>query len=82
MTDNQADYITDDFHIVRFENLVDDLKKIDLFKGHYNFDKLQHINKSINSDKNYMDIFDNDLELKNFVYNRFKRDFIKFNYSY
>ena len=27
MTDNQADYITDDFHIVRFENLVDDFKK-------------------------------------------------------
>ena len=78
----QYKFIDNSFHIVYYENLIDDLKNIDFFKNKVNFDNLCRLNFSYNSKLDYRSIYDNDRELKDLVYNKFQKDFKVFGYKY
>jgi hypothetical protein len=77
---HQHQYIDNSFHIIHFENLIDELKNIVCFKDQVDFSNYPTLNASSNSKKNYNEILDK--ELKNLVYNKFKKDFILFGYDY
>ena len=74
----QCKAIDDSFHIVYFENLINDLKKIECFKGHVDFEDYPTLNASFNSKIDYNEIYDK--ELKELVYNKYEKDFIRFGY--
>lgn len=76
----QHKYIDKSFHIIYFENLIEDLKKIECFKNVVNFDNYPKLNISSNSKLNYEELFDK--ELKDLVYNKYKKDFELFGYEY
>jgi hypothetical protein len=67
-----------DCHLIHFENMIDELEQLEIFKN-INFDDFPKINKSKNSKLNYEDIYDQ--ELKDLVYNTFKKDFEYFGYE-
>ena len=76
----QHEYIDNTFHIIHFENLIDDLKNIKCFKNIVDFNKYPKLNASCNSKINYNKIFDK--TLKDLVYNKYKKDFKLFGYAY
>ena len=76
----QHKYIDNTFHIIYFENLIDELKNIECFKDIVDFDNYPTLNASSNSKKNYIKIFDK--ELKDLVFNKYKKDFELFGYKY
>lgn len=65
--------------IVRFENMINDFKDIDIFKN-IDFSRFPHINKSKNNKNKYQKFYDN--ELQDLVYNTYLKDFEEFNYKY
>lgn len=75
----QHNYINNGFHIIYYENLINDLKNINIFKNIVNFDHYPSLNVSINQKLNYDEILDKDL--KDLIYQKFKKDFELFNYS-
>ena len=76
----QHEYIDDSFHIVYFEDLINNLKKIDIFKDDVDFDKYPVLNASLNRELDWEIIYDK--ELKDLVYDKFKKDFELFGYKY
>lgn len=76
----QHKLINKNFHIIHFENLINELKDIECFKGIVDFNNYPKINSSINTLLNYNEIYDK--ELKYLVYNKYKKDFELFGYSY
>ena len=76
----QYKFISNDFYIVHYENLINDLKDIKLFKNIYNFNDYPNLNSSLNSKFKYESIYDD--ELKKLVYNKFKIDFETFGYEH
>ena len=74
----QYEGIDDSFYIVYFENLINDLKKIECLKGYVDFNDYPRLNASHNSEIDYNEIYDT--ELKELVYNKYKKDFIRFGY--
>lgn len=76
----QHKFIDNSFHIIYFENLIEDLKKIECLKNVVNFDNYPKLNASSNSKLNYEELFDK--ELKDLVYNKYKKDFELFGYQY
>jgi hypothetical protein len=77
---HQYQYIDNCFHIIHFENLIDELKNIECLKDHVDFNNYPTLNASSNSKKNYNELLDK--ELKNLVYNKYKKDFQMFGYDY
>tara|TARA_X000000950_G_scaffold162290_1_gene198420 strand:- start:861 stop:1448 length:588 start_codon:yes stop_codon:yes gene_type:complete len=77
---SQHTYIDNSFHIIHFENLVNELKNIECFKGIVNFNNYPILNASSNSKRNYNEIFDK--KLKDLVFNMYKKDFELFGYEY
>lgn len=77
----QHKYINNNFYIIRYENLMYGLKNIKPLKRVVNFNKYPMLNNSCNSKKKYKSIF-KDKYLKDLVYNKFKKDFILFDYKY
>tara|TARA_Y200000002_G_C22620701_1_gene638040 strand:+ start:683 stop:1291 length:609 start_codon:yes stop_codon:yes gene_type:complete len=77
---NQYTYIDNSFHIVYFENLIDDLKNLDCFKGVIDFNNYPKLNSSYNSKIDFETIYDK--ELKDLVFNKFKKDFDIFGYNF
>lgn len=75
----QYEFVDDDFYIVKYENMIDDLKQIQCLKNIVNFDNLPRMNTSINSKLNYEDVFDD--ETKELIYSKFKKDFELFGYE-
>ena len=65
---------------IHFENLIDELKNIECFKGIVDFNNYPTLNTSSNSKRNYNEIFDK--ELKDLVFNKYKKDFELFDYKY
>lgn len=76
----QYTYIDNTFHIIHFENLIDELKNIECFKNIVDFNNYPRLNASHNSKINYNDIYDK--ELKDLVFNKYKKDFELFGYEY
>lgn len=76
----QHRYIDNTFHIVHFENLIDELKDIECLKELVDFNNYPTLNASHNSKINYNDVFDK--ELKDLVFNKYKKDFELFGYEY
>lgn len=76
----QYKYISNDFYIVHFENIINELKQIYVFKDKCNFDNYPQLNSSINSKIDYNTIYDK--EIKDLVYNKFKKYFYLFGYNY
>tara|TARA_B100000401_G_scaffold199391_1_gene134440 strand:+ start:3748 stop:4335 length:588 start_codon:yes stop_codon:yes gene_type:complete len=76
----QYEGIDNSFHIVYFENLIHDLKKLNIFKNHVDFNDYPTLNASYNSQLDYNEIYDK--ELKDLVYKNYKKDFLRFGYSY
>jgi len=76
---NQYSYISKEFHIVHYENLIDELKQIRFFQGKCSFDNYPHLNASSNRKVNQRRIYDE--ELKDLVYHKFKKDFELFGYD-
>lgn len=85
--DFQYDYImhkgTHHFHIVHYENMMEELKQLPVFKEKdkdISFEKYPVLNASENSKKRFQDRYDK--ELQDLVYNKWKKDFELFGYSY
>jgi len=76
----QNEYIDDTFHIIYYENLVNELKNIECFKDIIDFYNYPRLNSSSNSKVNYNEIYDK--ELKDLVFNKYKKDFELFGYEY
>jgi len=76
----QHKYIDKSFHIIHFENLIDGLKNITCLKGLVDFNNYPTLNASSNSKKKYTEIFDK--ELKDLVFDKYKKDFELFGYNY
>lgn len=76
----QHKYIDNTFHIIRFENLINELKNIECLKEIVNFNNYPTLNASSNSKRNYNEIYDK--ELKDLVFNKYKKDFELFGYKY
>ena len=76
----QHTYIDNTFHIIYFENLIDELKNIECFKEVIDFNNYPTLNASSNSKRNYNEIYDK--ELKDLVFNKYKKDFELFGYEY
>jgi hypothetical protein len=74
-------FIDESFHIVYFEDLVQNLKNLNYFNDviDINYDKFPKLNISYNSEINYENVLDE--ECKNIVYNKYKKDFELFNYK-
>jgi hypothetical protein len=75
----QYTFIDDSFHIVKYENLIDELKNMKYFSSIIDFDNLTKSNVSYNSKLNYNDILDE--ECKNIIYTLYKKDFDIFGYK-
>lgn len=67
----QHKYIDNTFHIIHFENLINELKNIGCFKEIVDFNNYPTLNASSNSKRNYNEIYDK--ELKDLVFNKYKR---------
>lgn len=76
----QYKYINKTIHIIHFENLIDELKNIECFKNIVNFNNYPTLNASSNSKEKYNKIYDK--ELKDLVFNKYKKDFELFDYEY
>ena len=76
----QHKYIDNTVHIIHFENLINELKNIECFKEIVNFNNYPTLNASSNSKRNYNEIYDK--ELKDLVFNKYKKDFELFGYEY
>ena len=76
----QHKYIDNTFHIIHFENLINELKNIEWFKEIVDFNNYPTLNASSNSKRNYNEIYDK--ELKDLVFNKYKKDFELFGYKY
>ena len=76
----QHKYIDNTFHIIHFENLINELKNIECFKEIVDFNNYPTLNASSNSKRNYNEIYDK--ELKDLVFNKYKKDFEIFGYEY
>ena len=76
----QHKYIDNTFHIIHFENLINELKNIECFKNIVDFNNYPTLNASSNTKRNYNDIYDK--ELKDLVFNKYKKDFKLFGYEY
>lgn len=79
-SDFQYRYIDDSVHIIHYENLIDELKNIECLKGVVDFDNYPTLNASSNSKRNYNEILDK--ELKELVFNKYKKDFELFGYNF
>ena len=77
----QHQYIDPTFYIVRYENLVRGLKNINSLKKVIKFNQYPKINKSINSNQIYKNVY-KDKQIKDLVYNKYKKDFLLFGYKY
>ena len=77
----QHKYIDNTFHIIHFENLIDELKNIKCFKEIVDFNNYPTLNASCNSKYIYNKLLD-DKELKDLVFNKYKKDFELFGYEY
>ena len=78
----QHNYITQNVHIIHFENLIAELKSIECLKGVVDFNNYPTLNASSNSKKKYTEIYDNDKELKDLVFQKYQKDFEQFGYTY
>ena len=67
------------FHIIHYENMMEEFKQMDIFKD-ISFDHYPVLNASENSKKRFQDRYDK--ELQDLVYNKWKKDFELFGYSY
>ena len=81
----QYDYIkiNDKLHvdkIVKFENLINDLKDIKIFKD-IDFNDFPHVNKSIPLKQDYKIFFSENKDLSDLYYEQFKIDFEYFGYD-
>lgn len=76
----QYKYIDNSFHVIHYENLNDELKNINCLKEVVNFDLYPTLNSSSNFKNRYKTLFDK--QLKDLVYNKFRKDFEIFGYSY
>ncbi len=76
----QYKYINKTIHIIHFENLIDELKNIECFKNIVDFNNYPTLNASSNSKEKYNKIYDK--ELKDLVFNKYKKDFELFDYEY
>ena len=76
----QHQYIDNTFHIIHFENLIKELKNIECFKEIVDFNNYPTLNSSSNSKRNYKEFFDK--ELRDLVFNKYKKDFELFGYEY
>ena len=76
----QHKYIDNTFHIIHYENLINELKNIECFKEAVDFNNYPTLNASSNSEINYNEIYDE--ELKDLVFNKYKEDFELFGYEY
>ena len=76
----QHKYIDNTFHIIHYENLMEELKNIECFKEITDFNNFPRLNASSNSKRNYNEILDK--ELKDLIFNKFKKDFELFGYEY
>ena len=76
----QHKYIDNTFHIIHFENLINELKNIECFKEIVDFNNYPTLNASSNSKRNYNEIYDK--ELKDLIFNKYKKDFELFGYEY
>jgi hypothetical protein len=76
----QHKYIDNTFHIIHFENLINELKNIECFKEIVDFNNYPTLNASSNFKRNYNEIYDK--ELKDLVFNKYKKDFELFGYEY
>jgi len=76
----QYKYIDNTFYIIHFENLINELKNIECFKKIVDFNNYPTLNASSNSKRNYNEIYDK--ELKDLVFNKYKKDFELFGYEY
>lgn len=76
----QHKFIDNTFHIIHFENLINELKNIECFKEIVDFNNYPTLNASSNSKRNYNEIYDK--ELKDLVFNKYKKDFELFGYEY
>ena len=65
----QHKYIDNTFHIIHFENLINELKNIECFKEIVDFNNYSTLNASSNSKRNYNEIYDE--ELKDLVFNKY-----------
>lgn len=76
----QTDFVNDDVYIVKYENLKSDLNSIEFFtnKG-ITFDNLPLINKNPELKYNPLELLD--IELREFIYSYYEKDFIKFEYK-
>ena len=79
-TSFQHEYIDNTFHIIHFENIINELKNIECFKEIIDFNNYPTLNASSNSKRNYNEIYDK--ELKDLVFNKYKKDFELFGYKY
>jgi hypothetical protein len=81
--DYQYKYImykgTHDFQIIHYENMMEEIKKMEIFK-HISFENYPLLNASENSKKRFQDRYDK--ELQDLVYNKWKKDFELFGYTY
>ena len=59
----QHTYINNNFHIIHFENLIDELKNIECLKGVVDFNNYYTLNASFNSKKNHTEIWDKELKI-------------------
>ena len=66
-------------HIIHYENLINELNNIEIFNM-LDFNNLPKKNVSINSKKTHIDDLLDD-ELKNIIYEKYKLDFLIFNYK-
>ena len=77
----QHKYINDDYHIIHYENLVEELKEIECLKQ-YDFDQLPKINvnraRQATPTLLYEDLYDE--EMKSLVYDYYKKEFESFGY--
>jgi hypothetical protein len=77
---SQYKYINDSIYVIHYENLINELKNIKIFKNIVNFNNYPKLNVSYNSKISYTDIFDE--ELKNLIFNKYMYDFKTFGYKY
>jgi hypothetical protein len=68
-----------DFHIVHYENMMEELKQMEIFKN-LSFENYPVLNASENSKTRFQDRYDK--ELQDFVFKKWKKDFDLFGYNY
>ena len=76
----QHRFIRKDFHLIGFENLINELKQVKIFKYSCNFNEYPRLNSSANFKMDYRKVYDR--ELKDLAYDKFKEDFQILGYPY